>query len=177
MDLANSMKLGWWAVRLLPLCAALGVIGPAVAAAEPEDARESEEEALPPPFPKDADLIEFHVSAATTNHYFIDGATLSPGADGIVRYVMVIRTDGGATNVSFEGLRCATREYRVFASGRADGSWGPAKISSWRAIESKTVNRHHAALYLELFCPLALPIADAAEGRRALRLGKHPVLP
>ena len=127
----------------------------------------------------DTNLIEFEVRATTTTSYFIDGSTLEPGNDGVVRYVMVIRTGGGATNVSFEGLRCATGEYRIFASGRGDGSWRPARISSWRTIEGKTVNRHHVALYRELFCPLALPIADAAEGRRALRLGlgRHPVLP
>lgn len=165
------------AVGLLLWSAVLGVANLAAAVDESKDTQEPEEEVALPSFPKDADLMEFYVSAATANRYFIDGSSLNPGKDGVVRYVMVIRADGGATNVSFEGLRCATGEYRVFASGRADGSWGKAKISSWRSVEGKTVNRHHVALYRELFCPLALPIADAAEGRRALRLGKHPVLP
>lgn len=160
----------------LLLWGVLGIANGALAD-ESTNAQEPEEEVVLPSFPKDADLIEFYVSAATTNRYFIDGSSLNPGKDGVVRYVMVIRTNGGATNVSFEGLRCATGEYRVFASGRADGSWAKAKISNWQPVENKTVNRHHVALYRELFCPLALPIADAAEGRRALRLGKHPVLP
>jgi len=171
------MKFKRRAAGLLLWCAVMGAVSSATGADESKDTQESEEEVSLPTFPKDIDLIEFPVSAATTNRYFIDGSTLSPGKDGVVRYVMVIRTDGGATNVSFEGLRCATGEYRVFASGRADGSWGPAKISSCRTIEAKTVNRHHVALYREFFCPLALPIANAAEGRRALRLGKHPILP
>ncbi|MBK7813356.1 MAG: CNP1-like family protein [Rhodocyclaceae bacterium] len=144
---------------------------------EVESPSESEAAITPPPFPRHRDLIEFPVSSATTNRFFVDGSTLSPGKDGIVRYVLVIQSAGGATNVSFEGLRCATGEYRVFATGRGDGSWAPARLASWRKIDGITVNRHHVALYREFFCPLSLPIVDAAEGREALRLGKHPVLP
>lgn len=165
-----------WASALM-LGAALAVGGYAAGADEAENPSEPEEVITPPPFPHDSDLIEFQASLATTNRFFVDGSSLSPGKDGIVRYVLVVQTAGGAKNVSFEGLRCATGEYRVFATGRGDGSWAPARLASWRSIEGKTINRHHVVLYRELFCPLALPIADAAEGRKALRLGKHPLLP
>ena len=165
------------ALTLILLHAVLIVARPAIGFEEAEANSESEEAITPPPFPQDRDLIEFHVSATTANRFFIDGSTLSPGKDGVVRYVLVIRAAGGAKNVSYEGLRCSTGEYEVFASGRTDGTWALTKIAKWRNIEGKTVNRHHMVLYRELFCPLAMPIADAAEGREALRLGKHPVLP
>jgi hypothetical protein len=136
-----------------------------------------EEQATPPAFPKDADLVEFYVSAGTANRFFVDASTLSAGKDGIVRYTLVVKTSGGATNTTYEGIRCKTGEYRLYASGRTDGTWALARIADWRPIENKPVNRHHAALNRDLFCPLATPIDNAEDGRAALRRGKHPRAP
>ena len=36
------------------------------------------------------------------------------------------------------------------------------------------MNRHHAALSRDYFCPGGVPIFKADEGRDALRRGKHP---
>jgi hypothetical protein len=128
----------------------------------------------PPAAPKQQSLLEFYVSAATSNKYFIDATTLAPGSDGIVRYVLVVLTSGGATNVSFEGMHCKERRWKHYASGRADGSWVKVNTPAWRPLENKQVNRHHAALSRDLFCPSGEPIRTADEGRNALRLGKHP---
>jgi hypothetical protein len=133
-----------------------------------------EEKVSPPAYPKDADLIEFHVSERTQNKFLIDASTLGVGADGVVHYVMVIKTSGGATNVTFEGMRCKTTEYKLYATGRADGTWARSRTDSWRPIREKDVNRQHAALFQELFCPFGIPISSADDGRAALRLGKHP---
>jgi hypothetical protein len=130
----------------------------------------------PPLFPKQENFLEFYVSAATTNKYFIDASTLAVGADGIVRYVLVVQTSGGATNVSFEGINCKERQWKLYATGRGDGTWVKSRATGvdWRLIENKSVNRHHAALNRELFCPDGIPIHTADEGRNALRWGKHP---
>ncbi len=92
----------------------------------------------------------------------------------MVRYVLVVRTSGGAENVSFEGMRCSERSWRLYATGTRDGQWSKARISEWRPIENKPINRHHAALSRDYFCPNVNPILDADEGRNALRLGQHP---
>ena len=133
-------------------------------------------EVEPPAFPKQENLREFYVSAATTNKFFIDASTLAVGSDGIVRYVLVVLTSGGATNVSFEGINCKERSWQHYAAGRSDSTWVKSRAtrSEWRPIENKPVNRHHAALNRDLFCPDGLPIHTADEGRNALRLGKHP---
>jgi hypothetical protein len=130
----------------------------------------------PPAFPKQENLREFYVSAVATNKYFIDASTLAVGDDGIVRYVLVVKTSGGATNVSFEGIHCKEFSWKHFATGGSDGTWTRSRAarSEWRPIENKPVNRHHAALSNELFCPMGKPINTADEGRDALRLGKHP---
>lgn len=130
----------------------------------------------PPAFPKQENLVEFYVSPVATNKYFIDASTLVAGSDGVVRYVLVVKTSGGATNISFEGMHCKERRWKHYATGRSDNSWAKSHAVriEWRPIENKPVNRHHAALSRDLFCPMGNPIFTADEGRNALRLGKHP---
>lgn len=139
------------------------------------DAPQWEEAALQlPVYPQDAALREFYVSATTTHKFYIDASTLAAGKDGVVRYVLVVRTSGGATNVTYEGMRCDTREYKIYATGQRDGTWAVARHSVWRPIENKPTNRYHAALSRDYFCPVGNAISTADEGREALRLGKHP---
>lgn len=133
-----------------------------------------EESVSLPPYPRDADLVEFPVSAATANHFFVDAASLSIGKDGVVRFTLVIRAVGGATNVSYEGIRCDTASVKRYAIGRADGAWAWSRIGAWQEIENKQVNRHFAALNRDFFCPLGNPIRTPEEGRDALRRGQHP---
>lgn len=137
---------------------------------------QEQQEVVLPAFPKPEDLREFYVGAATTNNYLIDASTLAVGGDGVVRYVLVVKTSGGATNVSFEGIHCKDRSWKHYAAGRSDGTWARprANRSEWRPIENKPVNRHHAALSRDYFCPGGIAIYTADEGRNALRLGKHP---
>lgn len=144
---------------------------------DPDAPKWQEEELRLPAFPGDEGLIEFSVDSIGGNRFFIDGTTLSIGKDGVVRYVVIVKALGGASNVSFEGIRCGVASYRLYATGRADGTWSPARLKDWRPIENKSINRHHAALNREFFCPLGSPITTVEEGREALRLGRHPSVP
>ena len=143
---------------------------------EDEEPWQEQKEVEPPAFPKQENLREYYVGPATTNNYFIDASTLSVGGDGIVRYVLVVLTSGGATNVSFEGINCKDLTWKHYATGRSDGTWVKSRAAraEWRPIENKPVNRHHASLSRDLFCPAGNAIDTADEGRNALRLGKHP---
>jgi hypothetical protein len=96
------------------------------------------------------------------------------GKDGVVRYTLVVKTAGGATNVSREGLHCDTLEYRFYATGRSDGTWIKARSENWLPVDNHSPNRYHAALSRDYFCPSGVPLVDADEGRRALRLGRNP---
>lgn len=165
--------------RLLLFVSLLGLAGSVFAEFEFRNQEDDgapwvEDESALPVFPQEANLREFYVSEITSHHFFIDASTLGVGQDGVVRYVLVLRTSGGALNVTYEGIRCATREYRIYASGHRNGSWAKARLSPWRPIENKPVNRHHATLSQDLFCPDGVPIRSPDEGREALRLGKHP---
>ena len=127
-----------------------------------------------PVFPADESLVEIYVSQVATNKFFIDASTLNVGTDGVVRYALVVRTSGGAQNITYEGIRCKESLWKLYATGHRDGTWSRARISEWRSIENKPVNRHHAALWREFFCPMGGHILSADEGRNALRLGRHP---
>ena len=143
---------------------------------EEEEPWQEQRDVEPPAFPKQETLREFYVSAVATNKYLIDAATLAVGTDGVVRYVLVVQTSGGATNVSFEGINCKELSWKHYATGRSDGTWTKSRALriEWRPIENKPVNRHHAALSRDLFCPNGSAIRSPDEGRNALRLGKHP---
>jgi hypothetical protein len=126
-----------------------------------------------PGFPRAGDLIEFAVSSAGTFTFFLDRASLSVSPDGVVRYTLLARSPSGVDNVSYEGIRCSTGEYRIYAIGHRDGTWS-RREQPWQRIEPKSVKRWHYVLQREYFCPRALPISSAAEGVDALRRGRHP---
>ena len=137
---------------------------------------QEQQDVEPPSFPKPEDLREVYVGEVATNKYFIDASTLSVGPDGVVRYVLAVKTSGGATNISFEGINCGERSWKHYATGRSDGTWSKSRAArnEWRRIENKQLNPHHAALSRDLLCPRGRGIKTADEGRNALRLGKHP---
>jgi hypothetical protein len=106
-----------------------------------------------PAYPKQENLLKFYAGAASPHSYFVDSASLSVGDDGVVRYTLLIRTSGGATNVSFEGIRCEGRELKIYAFGRTNGEWSRARDSQWKRIEARDVNDYHRLLHGDYFCP------------------------
>lgn len=131
-------------------------------------------EAQLPAYPSSEKLISFFVSATTDNKFFVDADSIVVGVDGVVRYTLVVLSAAGAKNVSYEGLRCATVERRLYAFGRSDGTWSLARSNQWARIQDNGLNRHAAALYAEFFCPSGTAVLDAEEARRVLRSGAHP---
>ena len=115
----------------------------------------AEIEAQLPAYPREENLLRFDAGSATANRFYIDASSLTVGPDGVVRYSLLIRASGGASNVSFEGIRCETREQKLYAVGRSDGKWTRARNPAWRAIEYKELNRHHGVLFAEFFCEVA----------------------
>jgi hypothetical protein len=127
-----------------------------------------------PAAPKPDDLLAFDPGRRTTLRFFVDPASLAVGKDGIVRFTVVVRGDGTASNVSYEAIRCRTRERKVYAYGRADGTWQPARDPTWAKIGGPEIEGHRFVLYEDYFCPSRQIIASAREGVEALRSGGHP---
>jgi len=105
-----------------------------------------------PPQPKPENLVSFYVSPTATMKFAIDLNSISAGADGVVRYTLVTKSEGGAENVSYEGIRCQTAEKKLYAFGHNDGSWSRARLSNWQRIADMGANRQHAALFTDFLC-------------------------
>ena len=173
--MASATALRW----LLAGCLLL----PAAAGAQPRADREQDDgprwwvelEVKLPPFPKREDLLAFEVSPASSNRFLIDPQSIAVGSDEVVRYTLVVRSPGGAENISYEGIRCETREQKYYALGRRDGTWSNARSSEWRYIEYKDLNRQHGVLFADYFCPdKKRPIKSSAEAIQRFRYGAPP---
>lgn len=159
----------WLAMAVLPSAG-----WSATANREVAEKREMQGEVPLPTFPQPDKLIPFVVSAMTDNKFMIDSESLSIGSDGIFRYTLVIVSPSGAQNVSYEAMDCSTAERRIYALGRADKTWSKARSDQWVKIVDNSLNRHHAELYTDYFCPIGISIRNADEVREALRRGGHP---
>jgi hypothetical protein len=145
-----------------------------VCAYDEEGAVWREDEIVFPELPAPEKMKPFFVSAAASNRFLLDPASLSVGGDGVVRYVLLVETPGGARNMTYEGMRCTTREKRIYASARRDGSWSRSRNEGWEKIRDIAPNRQHAALFLDYFCPGGVIVRDPDEVRDAINKGGHP---
>ncbi|SNS22347.1 CNP1-like family protein [Noviherbaspirillum humi] len=109
-------------------------------------------EVAPPAPPVAAELIPFDAGATATQTFLVDPKSISVGSDGVVRYTLVSRSAAGATNVSFEGIRCSSFEKKILAIGRPDGSWAKSRRDQWDKISLNGINRQHASLARDFFC-------------------------
>lgn len=127
--------------------AALLCIAAAQASAQlaPPNPDWKEAQAPLPPAPRVADLIPIEVPGATLR-YGVDPASVSLGADHVVRYVVVAASAAGAMNGSYEGIRCSTGDFRVYARYHADAGWSPASDIEWRSLQDGRPFRHSLAV-------------------------------
>lgn len=122
--------------------------------AEPDDSSKAwTEVALKlPAAPKDSDLMPLDIGPTARMRFFVDGKSLTTDSDGVVRYTLVSKSESGAVNVSYEGIRCATYQKRQYAFGRSDGSWAVVKEDKWVPITELVVNRQDAELAKNYLC-------------------------
>ncbi|MFH1603827.1 MAG: CNP1-like family protein [Pseudomonadota bacterium] len=128
-----------------------------------------------PPYPKPENYLPFKVDAVTSFDFFVDAKSVSVDNDGVVRYSLIAKSTSGVLNISFEGMRCSGRQYRVYAFGRSDNSWSRARSSRWQSLPQDASNPQRAMLYDDYFCPEGSSIATAERGLQALRKGGRPL--
>ena len=125
-----------------------------------------------PPYPKPGKLIPFKVTASNFE-FFVDADSLSVAKDGVVRFTLVAMGAGGGENVTYEGIRCSTRERRTYAFGRPDQSWSKARSNAWTLFDAAGRIPQYITLASDYFCPGGTIIRDPKEGIDALQWG-HP---
>jgi hypothetical protein len=105
-----------------------------------------------PAYPKTENLVVLEAGSAASHRFYIDASSVSLGSDGVYRYTTVVKTAGGATNVMFEGMRCETREGKLYAIGRSDGTWARARDPKWQRIAYRDLRPYQYVLFREFFC-------------------------
>ena len=116
---------------------------------------------LPAPAQKN-NLLSFYVSPTTTLDFAVDAKSVSVTEEGTVRFVLVVTSQSGASNISYEGIRCSTGERKLYAVGQTNGSWTAARRDVWETIIDRGINRQHAALAKDYFCETGM-VAGKAE--------------
>lgn len=129
---------------------------------------------LPAP-PKMENLVEFDVGEKSIMTFAVDINSIAVGDDGVVRYTLVSRSPSGAESISYEGIRCETRERKLYAFGRKDGSWSRSRRDQWEVFTGTVANRQHAALSRGYFCSSKAVEGDAKDIVRRLR-DKRPLM-
>lgn len=125
-----------------------------------------------PSAPKAENLLSFYVGPTATQTFAIDSQSLTIGTDGVVRYTLVAVSPSGAKNISYEGIRCASFEKKIYALGRDDGSWAPSRRNQWEIIVRSKVNRQHAALAQGYFCENLMVAGTAKDMLNRIKYGK-----
>lgn len=129
-----------------------------------------------PPAPIADELLPFYVSPTATQTFAIDPKSVTAGSDGVIRYTLVARSQEGAASVSYEGIRCATFEKKLYAFGQPDGSWSRSRRDQWERISAGGRNRQHAALAVDYFCDGKMVAGKANDVVERIRW-KRPLSP
>jgi hypothetical protein len=127
-----------------------------------------------PGYPEEKNLRQIDVGPVTSFRFFVDTESINVGIDDAVRFSLVARSDSGATNVTYEGLRCKSQERKIYALGRQDGTWVAARNPAWVGLGRQFVNPVQIVLYEDYFCPGRLIVTNLSEAVDAVKYGGHP---
>ena len=113
-----------------------------------------EETVVPLPIkpPATANLIPFHVSQHSVFKFSIDPDSIRIDPDGVTRYVLVITNPSGSQQVNFEGIRCETFQFALYATLNSSSIWQANQRKTWTDIKNNEANRYHGALAQGAFC-------------------------
>ncbi len=125
-----------------------------------------ETEAPAPPALRTTGLIPLEIPGSQLR-YGVDPASVSLGSDGVVRYVVVAASASGAVNGIYEGIRCNTAEYKVYARNAGAG-WSTSG-GDWRRLHDEPRSRHSLLVARTGACIGRGPNGSAAQIVRDLR--------
>lgn len=105
-----------------------------------------------PLYPVDKNLMALPPSARDSVKVYLDETSLSRGPDGVVRFSLIVESARGARNVFYQGIRCETREYKIYAFGTPSGAFKSAKLPAWKPIPTLETNAFQHDLYQNYVC-------------------------
>ncbi len=90
-----------------------------------------------PHAPHEGDLVRLDSKLIEGRYeYFIDRASISMGSDTVLRYTVVLESNNGARNTFYEGIRCATSEFKTYAYFTQTGEFKALASKAWRKLKS-----------------------------------------
>lgn len=128
-------------MRLSGTAAALLVAACVARAQLAPDAGGAATQAPPPPPLKLEGLITLEVPGSALR-FGIDPGSISVGSDQVVRYVVIARSTSGVVNAMYEGIRCQSGEYMLYARHNGSGGWSVLGEPSWRPLQDQRYSRH-----------------------------------
>jgi len=137
----------------------------------------TEEQVDLPAYPQQEKMLQIDFGRNDARFdYFIDPETLSVGEDGVVHYVILLRSKSGAENVMFEGIRCSKREYKTVAFGTADAKFRVLKSAAWKDIPKTSNNWYRYDLWERFLCPSGNNLKTDNDRDSILQRIKYPTV-
>jgi hypothetical protein len=134
------------------------------------------EQVVPPPARFSVERLQpFEVSAGSSLRYGIDPDTLRVDPDGVVRYVLVARSDAGALNVLYEGIHCKAASVKTYARWDNQSAWNTSADPAWRPLAFSGPTRHAMRLARGGLCEGPTPNGTPAQMLRTLQAGGPPL--
>lgn len=125
--------------------------------------------APPPPAFNQDKLVDIEMPSYSSLKFGVDPNTIKVTGDGVVRYVIVATNkEGGGFNAFYEGVHCATDEYKSYARFTSNGTWESAQNPEWKRISDRT-SRHTQALASQGLCRGHAPRGSVGEMVRYLK--------
>jgi hypothetical protein len=130
--------------------------------------------------PADENLLRAEVERLPPGlQLYIDSASLQLDEnDRVLRFWLVLKSAAGAYNATYEGLRCETREYKVYAYGnpRREPQVRAAPQPQWKSYRSYNLVNYRYELARTLMCNSGLtrPVADIIATLRGQMDYIHP---
>jgi len=120
----------------------------------PDEPKWKEQGLVMPPYPQEDNLIEVDIERYDYPYrVFVDSGSLSVGEDRVVRYTVVLRSKSGVDNVSFEGVRCTSHQYKRYAYGSA-GKFHAVPGAEWKYLRRDRQDVYHNVLANDYLCPV-----------------------
>ncbi len=111
--------------------------------------------------PRDEDLAQAEIDALPPGvRLFIDQARIDVNFDDrIVRLWIVIKSDGGGYNATYEGYRCTAEEYKIYAYGnpRRAKPVRKARKPQWQPLVKKTNGNYRSEVMNDILCIMKGP--------------------
>jgi hypothetical protein len=106
-----------------------------------------------PPLPKAENLRAIDAYEARKEYeYLLDRASIVRGADGVMRYTIVVRLPNGKDSIFHEGIRCVTNEARTFAYASSSGVFRRSSGVTWKRVERAGVRGYQSYLAHAIMC-------------------------